>query len=472
MRSPRSIPQLIEDHASFFHDISDRIWSAAEPRFHETVSSSLQQDAMEKFGFSITGQLAGMDTAFLASWSNVDSSDNESPVFAFLGEFDALPGLSQVADQPIRQPLEVEAPGQGCGHNLLGVGCMQAAVAVREYLASTGQKGSVRYYGCPGEESGAGKVFMLRAGCFDDVDVCFSWHPGSCNSCGGSTLANVRALYSFHGIPAHAAAAPYLGRSALDAAELMNTGVQYLREHVRNNVRIHYAFTDAGGDAPNMVQAEAQLLYAIRAAQTEEVREVFERVNKIARGAALMTETSVDIEIVSAYADLLDNPTLDRLALSHMVELLPLEPSAEELAYAETFLATLSDDEISTSRMTSLENGGTGSAVVDFVAKPSPIPRLSSTDVGDVSWSIPTCYIDIATACLGTPLHSWQMTAQGKSPLAHRATDAAAGILALVAMDILDEPELIDRAKADLDDSLAGRTYATLIPPEAAAGSF
>jgi len=465
------IEDLVERHADLFGEVSDTIWETPELRFRETRSSALQQRTLEDLGFHTTTGLADMPTAFVARWSSTDGR-HDTPVVAFLGEFDALPGLSQEAGVDHPSPLTENAPGHGCGHNLLGSACMEAACALRDWLVETGIPGEVRYYGCPGEESGAGKAFLVRAGCFDDVDVCFSWHPGWHDSFAMRTLANIRVLYSFQGTPSHAASAPHQGRSALDAAELMNMGVQFLREHMPTSSRIHYAFTDVGGTAPNIVQASAKLLYVIRAPRFTEAEQLKARVDKVARGAAMMTETSVESHVVNSYAEMLGNRTLAEIAGRHMRRVLPLAATPEELAEGARFLATLSEEERDLARALAIAHGGTGRPVADFVMDGRTRPAIISTDVGDVSWNVPTCLIGASTAALGTPLHSWQMTAQGVSSLAHRGARAAAAIMASSAAELLQHPELVAQAKADLDAARGGAVYHSLIPDDVLPGSF
>lgn len=312
---------LIDRKANKFHDASDSIWEFAEEGYKEFKSSKLQKKMMEEEGFKIEDNVAGIETAFIARYGT------EGVVIGFLGEFDALPGLSQKADSLVQEKIKEDKNswGHGCGHNLLGVACMQAAIALKDYLEEHNIKGSIIYYGCPAEEGGAGKAFMAREDAFKDADICLTWHPNSITTGAMGTLANTRVYYNFKGISSHAAAAPHLGRSALDSVELMNIGVNYLREHIIPEARIHYAITDPGGSAPNVVQDKAQVLYAIRAPENDQLVDILERVNKIAKGAAMMSGTEVEIKIVSAYANILRNETLDNLIFKHIKELYPLD---------------------------------------------------------------------------------------------------------------------------------------------------
>ncbi|MCQ2558274.1 MAG: amidohydrolase, partial [Oscillospiraceae bacterium] len=279
-----------------FEQISDTIWSYAETRYHESKSAKLLCEALEGNGFCVTRPYAGIDTCFLAEYGS------GRPVIGILGEYDALPGLSQVADCPEKKPVEAGGNGHGCGHHLLGTASLEAVCMLKQLMEQNAIQGTIRYYGCPAEEGGAGKGFMVRAGVFSDVDACITWHPMDVNGVMNHTLANMRMLFDFYGKSAHAAAAPFEGRSALDAVELTDIGCNYLREHVIPEARIHYAITDAGGPAANVVQAHAQEVYCIRAPRQDQVEEIFGRVCNCARGAALMTDTRAEIQVVSAYA--------------------------------------------------------------------------------------------------------------------------------------------------------------------------
>ena len=278
----------LDQHSKDYTEMSDTIWAYAEHRFQEYKSAALQQAYLEQQGFRIRANLAGEETAFIAEYGA------GKPVIAFCGEYDALAGLSQQAGVPRREPLPDQPYGRG--HNLLGTGCLAAAAALKARMEAEGLTGTVRYYGCPAEENAGGKAFLVREGYFDDCDIALYWHPFAYNQVVyGSSNANFRVFFTFHGTAAHAASAPHLGRSALDAVELMNVGVNYMREHMIDEARVHYAVTDTGGDAPNVVQRQAQVLYAIRAPELGQVRHLYDRIVKIAQGAALMTETTVEI---------------------------------------------------------------------------------------------------------------------------------------------------------------------------------
>lgn len=465
------LDSLVEGKRAVFDETADKIWGFAEMRYQEHQSVKLQKELLRSEGFAIEEELGGIPTAFKATFGS------GHPVIGILGEFDALPGMSQQADVTEPAPIIPGAPGHGCGHHLLGTGCMQAAVAIKDYLTDHPMPGTVIYFGCPAEEGGAGKAFMVRENCFDGCDVCLAWHPYSANYGCVSTLANARIIYDFTGKSSHAAAAPHLGRSALDAVELMNVGVNYMREHMIPEARVHYAVTDTGGDAPNVVQAHAQVIYSVRAPKTDQTYDLAQRVHNIARGAALMTETKVDIRVVSAYADVLQNKTLDNLIYKHMKEILPLKYTEEEMAYAEKFHAVGDPGDWMTYQALAAKYMGEKGkqffrgAMADVAFPPNPM-KAGSTDVGDVSWVVPATWFGVACFALGTSGHSWMGVAQGKSSIAHKGMAAAAKIIARAALDIFENPQLAEEAKADMVKAKNGAEYRSLIPKEVKAGSF
>ena len=364
------------------------------------------------------------------------------PVIAILGEYDALPGLSQEAGVAEPKPLPGDGYGHGCGHNLLGSASMLAATAVKDYLAAHGIKGRVRYYGCPAEEGGAAKGFMARAGAFSDVDVAISWHPAAFSGVNEAvSLANTRIDFTFHGRASHAAAAPHLGRSALDAVELMNVGVNYMREHMPSDARVHYALLDAGGIAPNVVQARAKVRYLIRARELPELTRLIERVRKIADGAALMTETRVESQVVSAVSNLLANTPLERRCTTTCSASARRRSTMRIARPPRRFQATLTDEDIEAAyrRVGLPMQPGVSlcDQIVPLDAKSAPM--MGSTDVGDVSWVVPTVQARGATYAIGTPGHSWQLTAQGKLPAAHKGLVHVAKVMAGTAIDVIQD---------------------------------
>lgn len=428
---------LIEEKKKIFESVSDQIWEFAEAQFQEVQSSALQIKVLLENGFRITSPLGGLPTAFLAEYGE------GKPVIGILGEYDALIKMSQVCDLTEQVAAVPNAPGHGCGHNLLGTAGVEAVVAVKELMEREHLKGTIRYYGCPAEEIKAGKTILIQEGCFSDVDICLSWHPSVNNGLFNSALAVTTARFHFTGKSSHAAVAPHRGRSALDAMELMNVGVNYLREHVIPEARIHYAVVKAGGDAPNIVQAEAESLYNVRAPKASDCMEIYERVCNVARGAALMTETHVDIELCNTYMDFLDNDTLDDLLLEKMEQFVPQTFSEEELAYAKRFQA-----------IGNMPNDS--EAISTIVVKDKHRGPYASTDVGNVSWIVPTGQVYIACFAKGSTLHGWNVVAQGKSCIAHRGMHTAAKVLGSSAVELLRHPALVERAKQDFEKARKG----------------
>lgn len=426
----KEIELLIQKHETYWKDTSNQIWDLAETKFEEFHSSRLQADVLESMGFQVAFPCKSLPTAFRARYGTT------APVIGILGEFDALPNLGQEADcsepKPLIQQDGTVKNGHGCGHHLLGCGAMAAAAAIKEYLETHHLPGSVLYFGCPGEENGSGKALMINAHFFDDVDIALSWHPDMKTCFWNQALANLRVSYQFHGTSAHAAACPHLGRSALDACELMNVGVNYLREHVIPEARIHYAYTNAGGTAPNIVQAEAELFYAIRAPKDEDAHAIMERIHNIARGAALMTDTTVTIEEKAHYRSFHNNPVLDQLIEQCLREYHPTVYSQEEMDYAARFVpeASLADSPMD--------------LLPDYNQQKAP---AVSTDVGNVSHILPTSAFGIPCFANGNILHSWQITAQGKSSIAHKGMLTAAKILTAAAVEILEDEQLFAAIK-------------------------
>ncbi|MBS0468382.1 MAG: amidohydrolase [Proteobacteria bacterium] len=451
--------------------LADQIWSLAELRYAETASAQLHIDALAGSGFRITRDVAGIPTAFMAEWG--DAGPDAGPAIAFLGEYDALSGLNQQSGALVCTP-SVDSPGlagHGCGHHLLGTSAHFAAIALQAHLQASGQKARIRYYGCPAEEGGSGKTFMARAGVFDDVDVALTWHPGSFTSVfSQTTLANIQAKFIFHGKASHAAHSPHLGRSALDAVELMNVGVNYLREHMPSDARVHYAVTDSGGLSPNVVQARAEVLYLIRAAHNHEAADLYQRVQNVARGAALMTDCKVDIVFDKACSNLLQNRTLNQVLYAKLLAEGALTVGAGEQGQAGHFQATLSQNDLdAVSRPLASVLRGQVPAVFEGVAPYDPAVNeilFGSTDVADVSWITPTVQAWVACYAFGTPLHSWQMVSQGQSGLAHAGMVRAARVLTATAIELVQRPELIAQAKAELLERRQGKPYECPIPAD------
>ncbi len=460
MDSRNDLWRLVDASKDRLIALSDRVWGMPEVCYTEARSSAEHAAELRHQGFRVTENVAGIPTAVMGEAGEGGS------VIAFLGEYDALPGLSQEAGVAEPRPVEAGGHGHGCGHNLLGAAALLAATAVKDWLAETGTPGRVRYYGCPAEEGGAAKAFMVRAGAFAEADAAVTWHPSSFWEVAPPlALANTRADFVFTGRAAHAAAAPHLGRSALDAVELMSVGVNYLREHMPSDARVHYAYLDAGGIAPNVVQARARVRYSIRARDLPGMLELVERVKAIARGAALMTETEVEVRIVSAVSNLVGNAPLER-ALHGVLEALGSPPFDEaDRAYAREIRATLTDGDIEALWRT-IGMAPTEAPLADFLVPfdARRDPAIGSTDVGDVSWVVPTVQVHAPTVAIGTPFHTWQVVAQGKAPAAHKAMVQAAKAMAATGAAVLTDPALRAAAQADLAARVGPKGYGSPLP--------
>lgn len=471
-----ALSAAIEAMAPDFTTISDSIWDFAELKFEERQSSALLAKALEDNGFAVRRGVAGMETAFIGE------AGSGAPVIAFLGEFDALAGMSQLSGIAEAKPAVDGATGHGCGHNLLGVGSLMAAIALAHHLKQHNLPGTVRYYGCPGEEGGSGKTFMVRAGLFDDVDTALTWHPAPFNGVRSTNnLAVLEYFYRFKGVAAHAANAAHLGRSALDAVELMNVGVNFLREHMPQDCRVHYAITDAGGRAANVVQAKAEVLYLIRAPEMAQALALAARVDKVARGAAMMTETEVEIVFDTASTNLLPNLTLETALHDNLVALGPVAFDERDIAFARSIQETFTEEAIKSSiRLYRIKDDVFSNARIDG-STPLHLGlrafegeshfRAGSTDVGDVSWVTPTAQCWTPAWAIGTNPHTWQVVAQGRSPAAHKAMAHAAKALAATGLSLLTTPDLLAAAKAEWREKTEGKPYVCPIPADVMPGT-
>jgi len=447
-------------------ELSDRVWGMPEVCYTELRSAAEHKAELLHQGFRVKEGLAGIPTSL------VGEIGESGPVIAFLGEYDALPGLSQEAGIAEHKPVEAGGHGHGCGHNLLGSGAMLAAVGLAAFLKEKGITARVRYYGCPAEEGGAAKAFMVREGAFDDVDVAISWHPYSFWEVAPPlSLANTRADFIFKGRASHAAATPHLGRSALDAVELMSVGVNYMREHMPSDARVHSAILDAGGIAPNVVQANARVRYSIRAMELQDMLELVQRVHKIAQGAALMTETSVEMKIVSAVSNTLGNKPLEQALYNAMDELGVPSFDDGDRAFARKIQDTLSDADIA-AVYRAIGMPATDEPLATFLTPQDTNrkPLIGSTDIGDVSWVVPTVQVHAPTVAIGTPFHTWQVVTQGKMPAAHKAMVHAAKAMAATGLAAITDPILMESAKAALSEQTARTPYvsplnADVMPP-------
>lgn len=453
---------FLEENKEIFETLADDIWSYAELSLKEKKSAARYEALLAELGFEVKTDLAGVSTAFSGTYGS------GRPVIGILGEFDALSGLSQKAGKTEHEPLVLGGSGHGCGHNLLGAGSLAAAYAIKEYLKQKGPgSGTVVFYGCPGEEGGAGKAFMAQQGLFYDLDAALTWHPDDSNQVTtGSYLSSIQVEYRFEGVAAHAAGCPHLGRSALDAVELMNMGVQFLREHIPTTDRIHYSITDAGGVSPNVVQPTAQVLYMMRSDTVPKAKALVARVEDIAKGAALMTGTTLRRRFIDGTADVVTNRTLEKALYKNFAEMPLLTYTDEELAFSEAIFDTYEKDGLPgmacrfdpaiAKTVDKLTNGNT-KAQNDFLMPyyHSEVTLPGSTDVGDVSWQTPTAQINTATFASGIPGHSWQIVSMGRSTGAKKGMVLAAKVLAATAFDLFEDPALLEKARAEWKEKAA-----------------
>ena len=464
--------QAVEEQAGLFTALADKIWDNPELSLKEFKATELYCKALRELGFQVTEKLCNIDTAFCGSFGQ------GKPVIGILAEYDALSGLSQQAGASCPDPVSPGGSGHGCGHNLLGAGSLAAAAAVKHYLEKTGKPGTVIFYGCPGEEGGSGKAYMAREGLWKELDAALCWHPGDTNQVTtGTNNSCIQVLYKFSGVAAHAAGDPYNGRSALDAVELMNIGVQFLREHMTEDCRIHYAITDAGGVSPNVVQAKASVLYMVRANKVADSVKLQARVDDIARGAALMTGTGFERVFIDGTAELLPNFTLEKALYQNFSEVGVPRYTEEELQFAACLKATYPkanhlpgtgakfDPEIAKQVKALTENGE--KPMNDFL-----MPLYSgtgfmpgSTDVGDVSWLTPTAQFNAVTIPSGTPGHSWQTVSCGRTSLAHKGMLYAAKVLAASVSELMTDEVLLAKARAEFAVT-AAQGYDCPIPPD------
>lgn len=464
----RTLVRTLDERRDRLADLARAIWARPETALQERFASQSLAAVLSEAGFAVAWGAGGMDTAFVAEWGA------GGPVIGLLGEYDALPGLSQDA-RPERHELVAGGPGHGCGHNLYGVAAMASALALQAALRETGRPGTVRFYGCPAEETLTGKTYMARDGVFDDLDAAVTWHPSSVNGvwANGSSLAMYSFQVHFRGVASHGAADPHRGRSALDGAMLMDVGVNYLREHVIPDARIHAVITH-GGQAPNVVPPKASIWYFVRAPRRDQVEAIYQRVLDCARGAALMSGTEFDVEFLTACAELLPNETISALALDAMDDL-GGGPAfdAEELAFAAALQATVDPAQVEADLRETLDKAAAGTTRDDLGAvlcqrtiRPNAAPRImyGSTEVGDVSQIAPTANLLAATHPHGTPAHSWQLTASAGSAVGLRGMDFAARAMALTAWRLIAEPETLRAARTEFEAATGGRKYVSPLP--------
>lgn len=469
----KTICDYIDQNAALFTGVSDRIWELAELSLKEYQSAALYCEVLREGGFAVEERLCGVETAFSGSFGS------GKPVIGILGEFDSLSGLSQAAGVAEKRSAGGEA-GHGCNHNLLGAAALAAAFAVKDFLQRTGAPGTVIFFGCPGEEGGAGKAFLARDHVWEHLDAAVTWHPSDVNEvASGTCVSCIQKEFHFHGVASHASGTPHLGRSALDAVELMNIGVQFLREHMPTTARIHYAITDAGGKSPNVVQPEAKVLYMVRDVQVAQAIALQKRVDQIAKAAAMMTETTVTEQFIDGTANTVPNAVLEKVAYDNFEALGVVEHSDEEMRLAQAYIdsyeaksdrvpgfASAESPEIAAYVKKMTDNGKL--PINDFLMPLHHSMRsgAGSTDVGDVSWQTPT--VQVHTACWpsGAPGHSWQNVSCGATSIAEKSMLQAGKVMAGTVIDLLTKPDVLGAAKAEFKEAAAAG-YTCPIPPDA-----
>lgn len=461
------ILKWFEENESKMTDLSDRIWEYAETLFQEFKSAALLESVFEQNGFTVTKGVAGIETAFVSEWSN-----GPGPVIALIGEYDALPGLGhKISDK--KEPTG--KAGHGCAHNLLGVGSLSTALCLKQAMTELHVTGTVKYFGCPAEEGGAAKVFMVRDHVFDGIDAIIRWHPQNISYVSVSPcLTHYSVKYIFHGKAAHAAVSPDAGRSALDAAILMDVAVNYLREHVSSDARIHSVISN-GGTVPNIVPDYAEIWYGVRGQKKADADEIIERMKKIAYGMAMATETTVDIKVLSASSSTLPNKVLSKAALKNMHEIGAPVFTEEEKLFAKKLNEGISTADkaksmvvhgVTDPKLAELDlHEGISDNLLENV-KVSPY----STDSGDVSWMAPMCQLFIAAQTIGSPNHSWQQAVCAGMSIGHKGMIFAGKAMAMTAMDVLTHPEILAEAKKEFDETIHVYPYTCPLPQDVVPG--
>lgn len=431
-KTKKEVLKSLDQKSEAYGVISQEIWNLAEMGYQEEKSSALLQQTLKDAGFTIKKGVAGIPTAFIAEFGS------GSPIVAIMGEYDALPGLSQEA--VAEKQSAGGAAGHACGHHLFGTASTAAAIATKDWMVANNKQGTIRFYGTPAEEGGSGKVYMVRAGLFNDVDIALHWHPGAQNAANaGAALANKSAKFRFHGFSAHAAAAPEQGRSALDGVEAMDMMVNMMREHIPSDARIHYVIT-SGGKAPNVVPDFAEVYYYARHAKRDVVIDIFDRIVKAAEGAAMGTGTKMDYEMIGGTHELLPNLTLQKVMFDNLTEVGGFDYTQEEKEFADKIAKSLGKEKADISIAKNIQPYKTE-------AKPG-----GSTDVGDVSFTVPTVGMSAATWVPGTPAHSWQAVAAGGTSIGKKGMMVAAKALTLTAIDIFSDKKLVESAKTEFKE--------------------
>lgn len=462
--------QVADRLSKELESLSDKIWDMPELAFAENRSAALLSDYLKKEGFEVTCPAYGVETAFVGSYGS------GRPYIGVLGEYDALANLSQKAGVLEKDSLKKGESGHGCGHNLLGVGSLAAALIVKEYLEKTGKPGTIFYYGCPGEEGGSGKAFMAREGAFQDLDAALCWHPAELNEVmQESSLANVQVRYRFKGVSAHAAENPEDGRSALDALELMNVGVNFLREHMNGHAKIHYAITDAGGSSPNVVQSCAEAVYLIRDTDLKKAYELWDRVNKIAQGMAMATETEVEWSMMKSCSNLVSNRVLERTLYQSLCRVKRPNYSPEEKRFAkgitdstagkvESRLSKRMETMLLKENRDFLKKSQDNPIFEEIIPYEEKQPGLlsGSTDVGDVSWQCPTAQFRTATWAASSGGHSWQIVSQGKGGQAKKGMLYAGKVMGDTCIALFEHPEILKEAREEFAGEMDGKEYISI----------
>jgi len=450
-----------------YKDVIEKIWSTPELGFEEFESSKVLIDYMNENEFKTTVGIAGMKTAFVSEYGS------GKPIISFLAEYDALSGMNQEADNEVYKPItKAEDNGHGCGHHLLGAGACLAAILYKDYLKNNNLSGTVKMYGCPGEESGSGKAFLARDGYFKNDDIALTWHPSNLNKVSsGSSLSCIQVYFRFYGVSSHAAGAPHLGRSALDAVELMNVGVNYMREHMESTDRVHYAITNTGGESPNVVQAFAEVRYFIRSTDNYKVQKLYERVCNIAKGAALMTECRQETIFFEGLSNLVPNFKLEGVLDEVFKNIKMPKYSTNELSYLQKFKDSYDIKSFINQNFDyvvdkdKLLNNIEESPINDYYIECKSYEKsdMGSTDVGDTSWIVPTAQINTACFSYGAGGHTYQWVAQGKSDPAKKAVKLAAEVLCNTAIKLHSNPKIIEEAKEEFNERTKSG-YLCLIP--------
>ncbi|HUG19206.1 MAG TPA: amidohydrolase [Planctomycetaceae bacterium] len=447
--SQQSAIEAVERNSSDILAVNKAIWDLAEVGLEEHQSAALLVEKLKAAGFKVETGIADIPTAFVAEFGS------GQPIIGILAEYDALPGLSQKVS-PIREPLVEGANGHGCGHSGLGSGALGGALAVKEAMEKHKLPGTIRLYGTPAEETVIGKVYMTLAGVFDDLDVCLHWHPSAKNQPWyGSSKAVVSAKFTFTGLTAHASGSPEEGRSALDGVELMNVGVNFMREHIKEDHRLHYVITNGGG-APNVVPAKATVWYFVRADSHQDVESNFKWLQDIAKGAALMSRTKVEVQIDTDCHEIISNRPLADLIYNNLKRVGAPEFTEEDRQFARRLQQPIAE-----------EFGKEFELAIDtkvYSVEESSSPSKGSTDVGDISWFVPTCGFRTSCFVAGSPGHSWQNVACIASPIGEKGIIYGAKVMAVSALELLEKPEEVAKAKAEWETRMKGRKYTSLIP--------